>query len=531
MTTDVALARPSGRWRARAAWLVPSLGDGVALGALALLLGVRLPDPDLWWHLRAGYDILARGAVPRTGWYSWSAPDRPWIDHSWLSEVVFAWLHALAGFTGLAMLPALFVAATLAVLWRSQVRDGVGPWTASLVALLTFFLLLPAARPRPYLATMLFLALLGLIGAAPWGRARAVAVALLLGLWANLHAGFIIAVGWLALRSLDVLWRSRDRALRARYVPWLPAAIVGAGVLWLVANPYGLDLLLYPLQYGGSSIHAQLIVEWASPSFHGAYGLFLAAWLATVLLSAVTAPPERRIGDVALVLAFGWLALSAVRHIPIMAVATAPILGRGLARARWPGAMGGVGAWWTSGVVGKLRRLVGLAAVPRGQAWTAVSIGAVLVATLAGGQTGGAAAQGPVAGLPVAAVDVLEQRARDGGGPTDVLFNEYAWGGYLIWRLAPEGVPVFIDGRADLYGDAIMGDYAAIVGLAPGWQARLGDWTAQADPGAAFLVLMAPESLLPRVLRASCGWRVLQEDADSVLLEKPAAGVCAAGAP
>ena len=40
------------------------------------------------------------------------------------------------------------------------------------------------------------------------------------------------------------------------------------------------------------------------------------------------------------------------------------------------------------------------------------------------------------------------------------MFNEYAFGGYLIFK----GVKAYIDGRADMYGDAFVQQYLAIAG-------------------------------------------------------------------
>ena len=56
--------------------------------------------------------------------------------------------------------------------------------------------------------------------------------------------------------------------------------------------------------------------------------------------------------------------------------------------------------------------------------------------------------------FPSRAVDFLAQHHLPGP-----IFNHYDWGGYLIWRLHPE-YPVFVDGRADLYGDQLMTDFA-----------------------------------------------------------------------
>ena len=40
------------------------------------------------------------------------------------------------------------------------------------------------------------------------------------------------------------------------------------------------------------------------------------------------------------------------------------------------------------------------------------------------------------------------------------VFNEYAFGGYLIFK----GVKPYVDGRADMYGDAWVQEYLAIAG-------------------------------------------------------------------
>jgi hypothetical protein len=56
---------------------------------------------------------------------------------------------------------------------------------------------------------------------------------------------------------------------------------------------------------------------------------------------------------------------------------------------------------------------------------------------------------------PAAAVDVLKQR-----NPRHVL-NDLPFGGYLISR----GFPVFIDGRAELYGEQFVMNYARALDL------------------------------------------------------------------
>lgn len=38
------------------------------------------------------------------------------------------------------------------------------------------------------------------------------------------------------------------------------------------------------------------------------------------------------------------------------------------------------------------------------------------------------------------------------------MFNSYDFGGYLVWALYPV-MPVYVDGRTGLYGDAFLNEY------------------------------------------------------------------------
>ena len=68
--------------------------------------------------------------------------------------------------------------------------------------------------------------------------------------------------------------------------------------------------------------------------------------------------------------------------------------------------------------------------------------------------------------FPVQAVAWLAENQ-----PAGRLLNEYNWGGYLQWSLP--GSPVFVDGRTDLFGDKVIGDWMTLVGAGPGWQEQL----------------------------------------------------------
>jgi hypothetical protein len=87
------------------------------------------------------------------------------------------------------------------------------------------------------------------------------------------------------------------------------------------------------------------------------------------------------------------------------------------------------------------------------------------------------------------------------------VFNDYGFGGYLIWR----GVRPFIDGRSDMYGDAFTQAYfkaerpdpAALEALLRRWKIC---WT-----------LLAADDPVVRVMDAKPGWRRLYADRFAVV--------------
>jgi hypothetical protein len=82
--------------------------------------------------------------------------------------------------------------------------------------------------------------------------------------------------------------------------------------------------------------------------------------------------------------------------------------------------------------------------------------------------------------------------------PNARLFNEYGWGGYLIYTLYPNQ-KVFIDGRADVYGESLMNQHSEVVQLKPNWREVLEQYGVD-------LLLIEKDSRLSVLLDAAEGW-------------------------
>jgi hypothetical protein len=124
-----------------------------------------------------------------------------------------------------------------------------------------------------------------------------------------------------------------------------------------------------------------------------------------------------------------------------------------------------------------------------------------------------------LAGVAVARVAIPLQRTDNPNVPvsamahvpaallTQPVFNEYAFGGYLIFK----GVKPYIDGRADMYGDAFVNEYLAVGGGAePDLDNTFKRWNIR-------WTILSPREPLVAVLDKRPGWRRLYTDAFAVV--------------
>jgi len=505
-------------------WLLPSVADLVLLGVYRLVSAIPVFDPDLWWHLRTGDLIWATRRLPRVDIYSSTAAGRPWLAHEWLSELLLAGGWRLAGMEAMGLFQAGMLVLAMATVSR-HLRAVGSPFPLSVpLVVVALLLILPNAHPRPYLFTLCFLPLVA-YGVDAWGPRRArtwVLVAVVFALWANLHGGFVFGLGYLGLRALGEAWRERR-------LPTTHLALLGLATAAVLVNPYGVALLTYPLQYRPGSIHYSLVMEWASLDFHQPYtwfveATFLAAFLAVLL--------KRQTGwqaDLLCILAFGQMAFTSVRNVPLLGVVAAPILARHLAAAlpaflrpdnRVPLRPPGPGASLLARLGERLRMVLVLDRRLNGQVWIVIALAASalgLAFRKLPAETWEPPPPPAMAGmdLPFGAAAFLAQEPCVGR-----LLNDYGWGGYLIWRLHPV-CPVFVDGRADLYGPTVLEDYATLLRLGEGWEQLLDAYDIRT-------VLLPPDTPLIQLLRRDPGWRLRYEDEAAVVLRRDAPAV---GAP
>ena len=423
-----------GKSAARWASLACLAGLVAGIGTISLR---KLADPDLPWHLAVGRAVIETRSFPTADGFSYTFPGKP-VPYEYLSDVLLYLTRRAAPDFG----PPLILACCIALLLRlmqARSKRGSGPagWfvlAVALIALGPWLLVRPATLGFPLLAAELLLVERHRRGG---DRRELWALVPLQILWANVH-GF--AVLGAALIGFYAVYCGLCRFAGTRSGSFLPAAdgrdaaaVAGTAAAAAAAtclSSIGPGIFLGPLRVAG---HERYITEWVPASMplllHGDPALLLVILLTIVALLWGRESDGRGVPSLytlGLTAASLLMTLARFRMAPVFIIATAPLLAERLE--------------------------------PLCRSWRSVPLLAAAAGLIVPFGLAASAAGSPGTGfdpvwIPVAAGDYIEAQR-----PQGPVWNNLAFGGYLIWRFAPR-IPVFVDGRtAQLYPNDFLED-------------------------------------------------------------------------
>jgi hypothetical protein len=468
-------------------------GRGVRPVALLVLLYLipsvqaMLPvdDPDMWWRFRTGQWIVENQSVPFKDYFSTYAMGKPWIEYSWLFELLIYASYALFDLPGVVYFVVGLALIITFVAHRLVRRFGMPlPAEVALVAAAASAMK-PVITPRPWLFTIVFFSIeLLIIDRVRYsGKFRLLwTLPFIFAIWANLHIQFIYGLavlGLLVAESVFVFAFPSARitfqapALSPRHLMLVFLACLTATFL----TPYHYLLYKQIFEYidqtgvflNISELHPMLF---RSPD----------SWL-VLMLTITTAfflgwRREWRPFPILLFLTGAFLAFRARRDAWFLAITAIWIIGD-CARALWQG---------RSFAFSKVQLV-----------FSAVAVAATLFLLSISRQISAASLWGIIEQkFPVRAV--AHVNAHQLPGP---LFNDYDWGGFLLWSLPR--LPVVIDGRLNLFGEERLERSLNTWNGHPGWKS-------DPDLAGAKLVIGNKQRMLVSLLRSDPRFKIVYED-------------------
>lgn len=327
------------------------------LAALVVLLAFLVAsfvarNSDVWLHLAAGKRLFSGEYIPGgSDPFSYSAADRPWVNHSWLFDAGAYLLYGGKGIM-LGVLKALAVAGTFALLIGIR-RPGFSLWPWAAVAAVAVIAAAPQMTLRPVIASMLLLAvtmfLLFRMEHRPGSWRFPIAIGITFWLWANIDSWFFVGPFALALILVGELIQQRwlkttekpdtvEPLGQLPDVPTLVRALV-LGLLVCMLTPHHIRIWELPFELVGAPgakldprlkvlLYQPLDSEYTKLPSLGynvnglAYGvLFVGGGVALGLSSG-----RIRIAHLTLWIGFALISLLSLAIVPFFAVVAVPLI-------------------------------------------------------------------------------------------------------------------------------------------------------------------------------------------------------------
>ncbi len=408
---------------------------------LLLLVGLGLRpilDPDFGWHLRAGTDLLKTFVIPKTDPYAHSLPNWPWVNHEWLSDTIVAFIYNQLGAITVIILFAVLIA--LIFLLSASVEK-VG-WSYKILAgLIGLLAALPILGVRMQMITLLGIA--WLIWTLYRYRRNQIRhlwwLPVVFLLWANLHGGFvigllIIALFWLCegMKYLLITWRPTwyknlritELTLKLKQLKHLFIIGLVSGAVTFI-NPYGWGLYYDFYKLFNNPFAIQHISEWQPVTLDNAIALNFALYL--ILFAFLLIFTYRKVEPTRWMMLglFLYLSLLYWRNMPFFMIVSVGFLAE-ILQQQTNLVLSAVGKnkWFLLGTVI-------MAGIILGQRIDDVA------GKLANPDQGFRAGKYPI--------DAVRWAKANPDKIGKIMFNEYDWGGFLVWQFPEQ--KVFVDGR------------------------------------------------------------------------------------
>ena len=455
------------------------------LGLVILAFCIRkVASLDVWWHLASGKWIVENGAVPKVDVFSFAIEGSPWIDVWWGFQTAQYLAYQWVGLDGLIILKSLLVLAAFGIACLTVPRRYRGSFLVfvclmgAIISQLRFHIR-PTAASYVFLASYIFILEQFLAGRNRW-------LWYLLPLhfvWANFHGVSVVGIVVVVIYAVSEGWRVYgwqpeswkefdDRPGRQLH---LICAAVGC-FLTSFLTPYGIDRVTYCWgQYfwmnSAEDPTSLLLTEHWSPfgtemDVHPITSFCYWAFTIITALTFVINRKKLRIRDIVLYVAFFHLFQSAMRNAVFFSLVAIPVAARNF--GTWMESRFGTGGEAKSSdssdsdegpekpdLRERIRSLI--QDHPRQLAQLAVSLLAILLLIdICSGKyyrrergdfEFGLGIQSGL--FPEGTVEEMSRLPEPSR-----LFNDFDFGGYLIWKLHPNW-QVFVDNRILVYGDDV----------------------------------------------------------------------------
>ncbi len=438
---------------------------------------------DYFWHVKAG-EYIANNGIPFTDVFSWFAIEQnlSWISHEWLFEVLIHGFKTI--FNDLApfiytIIFTMFNFLLLFYLNRKKIKNipFFLLWSCLGAIIISFTCL-----PRPHLISNIFLSLTIFLCFDLYYNKDSKKIFLLpiiSLLWANFHGGssnlvylipiIFIIISFVKLKLEKIENKSLTKNQLKRYL-----LVIGLSIIALLINPHTYQIIVYPYLNMADNTMISAIAEWQSLDIKKIEHLLIAITIFISYLVLILTKKKIRLIDLILMMLFTYLTFRSIRFCSLFYIVTTYIIFDYVDKENKLDNL-------TSKVIIIFSVVVMIAYIN------------IFYQTL------------PKISTPIISDEMITYLQDN---KPKRLYNDYNMGGYLIYH----DIPVFIDGRADMYSKYNLKDSQNLILFNATVPTILDSYD--------FDMLIMVQGNLSTYLKEQSDYIVVMEDEKNILFEK-----------
>lgn len=391
----------------------------------------KVRDADIWWHLATGKYILTAKHIPNQDVFSYTSSGQRVITDEWLTQIIFYFIYHWTGVKGLILFKALIITVTFIILFQLLKTKGVHFHIRYGVILLAALVSRGRFFERPEIFTFFFLVMyLYVLQQCRYGKRKHLFfLPVLMLLWANMHAGFILGLMLILCYLIGELKNycqgEKEGIHRIKHL--LIIFLLTFAISFLNPNTYHLYIFCLRVH------HLRDIYKIADCSPPTGYDYYL-FWFMLILTIIVILSNLKKIDlvEVLPALALGLSASYVNRNIVYFALLSTPVLARQINILTIPIINKGIFLIWYGVIFSIFMNVTGFNQffpLPKYGSSTLPEFGLGIEARL----------------YPVESIRFVEDNQIEGN-----MYNSHFFGGFLIWNWYLNR-PVFFDGRTTVH--------------------------------------------------------------------------------
>lgn len=430
-------------------------------------------DSDFFWHLKTGEWIWQNKTLPSEDPFAYTTPqthssrEHFFLTSYWLSQVLYYLVYFAGGMHTIVLLRFIVVGILIYVMTRRREGDALLYLAIFLIFITLILELYPIDRPQVF--SFLFFAILLYLLEKIKNNTKIKAevkingiknfnlnlffLPLLMLIWANIHGGYILGQAsimlYVMMEGIKFIHPALKPIKREAYKGLLISGVCGIVFSFINPSIYQAWIEVINISEITPYVTEYLSTSQAFRMFHD-YSIILYWFVLFLTVGGLVINIKRTdITEITLLSGIGVLSFMQGRYIAFFMIAALPVVGRFFSERR----------------LVKFSRIVMIVI----SLFTAIFFTwneQINFKNLTLGRWVNSRI------FPVAAADFIVANGIKGN-----MYNYYNWGGYLMWRLAPER-KVFVDGRVlykQVVAQSIFIDnaYAKNIGGIPMWKAIL----------------------------------------------------------